>query len=580
MPVLLLASLLLTATPAEPDLTAQHAPRFADAFVEVYPARVARTWHVPFATSDRSSYKTMGVVSGLGAYRASYVRGHLHSGADLVPRGKGKPFVHVLPVAWGAVCSIHLGAPHATVVLKHRLADGAVLFTSYKHLAEVYIEVGQQVSPEIRLGRLYTRREARALGGNYDHLHLEVKKNFDDYGAASWTTMSEDALQARFHDPVAFLKARLGKVETVDVFDAYLDASEPIADGFDFPVGDRDGRGAYRDLNSGQQHQGWYVATGFGERYSLGLHPGEDWNGKGGGASDLGQPVRAVAAGRVLFAGAAGAPWGNVVLLQHVYYENHRRQRVQSLYAHLERVEVEAGQQLKRRQRLGSVGQDPDGLYAPHLHLELRRDETLAPTYWPSSERRDRAWVEQRYTAPTDFIATRRQLLVPQQEENLLLVDQASFRMRRFARGALQAEHDIALGQAAGRKRQRGDLKTPKGLYHVIGKSQGPFAGPYGDYYGGHWIKLNYPNAFDAADGLAREIITAAQAQEIASAWQARALTPQGTRLGSGIGFHGWIEEWDGRDSRHLSWGCVVVHLRDIASFYAEVPVGAAVVMF
>jgi lipoprotein-anchoring transpeptidase ErfK/SrfK len=51
-------------------------------------------------------------------------------------------------------------------------------------------------------------------------------------------------------------------------------------------------------------------------------------------------------------------------------------------------------------------------------------------------------------------------------------------------------------------------------------------------------------------------------------------------RLGSGIGFHGWIEEWDDAGPSHLSWGCVVLHLRDIGRFYDQVEPGTMVVIF
>src|SRR5262245_55390426 len=73
-----------------------------------------------------------------------------------------------------------------------------------------------------------------------------------------------------------------------DVFADYLATPYWPADGFDFPVGDRDGAGTYEG-SDGRTHRGWYVATKFGEDYALGIHPGEDWNGRGGGNTDLGQ---------------------------------------------------------------------------------------------------------------------------------------------------------------------------------------------------------------------------------------------------------------------------------------------------
>ncbi len=52
------------------------------------------------------------------------------------------------------------------------------------------------------------------------------------------------------------------------------------------------------------------------------------------------------------------------------------------------------------------------------------------------------------------------------------------------------------------------------------------------------------------------------------------------TPLGGGIGFHGWAREWENTGPRHLSWGCVVLHLSDIGRFYEQVPEGAMVVIF
>ena len=49
------------------------------------------------------------------------------------------------------------------------------------------------------------------------------------------------------------------------------------------------------------------------------VHFGEDWNGKGGGDSDLGDPIYAIADGVVMFAYDCRGGWGPCILLRHVY---------------------------------------------------------------------------------------------------------------------------------------------------------------------------------------------------------------------------------------------------------------------
>lgn len=364
------------------------------------------------------------------------------------------------------------------------------------------------------------------------------------------------------------------------VFEGYLNSDSPPADGFDFPFGRGDGGGAYVDKATGKTHEGWYVATRFAENYTLGIHPGEDWNGSGGGNSDLGQDVFAVANGRVTFAANCGKLWGNVIVVKHTFYENHEKRQVISLYAHLREIKVKAGEAVTRRQLIATIGQDPDKLFNAHLHLELRLDESLPPTYWPSSNNKDVDWVKDHYLDPSAFIKSHRKIAVPQSERLLVLVDQASYKMRLYQTNILLREYDVSFGQAAGPKKREGDNRTPVGMYFVIQKHQGKFDGPYGDYYGGHWLKINYPNRFDAARGIDEGLINAAQGSQIASAWEAREPTPQNTSLGSGIGFHGWIREWQNDGPRHLSWGCVVLHLKDVKEFYDRVGEGTMVVIF
>ena len=117
-------------------------------------------------------------------------------------------------------------------------------------------------------------------------------------------------------------------------------------------------------------------------------------------------------------------------------------------------------------------------------------------------------------------------------------------------------------------------------MYFVIQKHRGTFPGPYGNYYGGHWIKINYPNKFDASWGRSQGLITGQQEATIGNSWEKRTTTLENTPLGGGIGFHGWIREWDNSGPRHLSWGCVVMHLYDIGRLYDLIPEGAMVVIF
>ena len=363
-------------------------------------------------------------------------------------------------------------------------------------------------------------------------------------------------------------------------FDNFLSAEVAPADGFDFPVGDPDGKGPYTDKATGKTHSGWHVATRFAEKYSMGIHTGEDWKGAGGGDTDLGQDVFAVANGRVVFAENCGRLWGNVVIIESAFYENHERRKVRSLYAHLQTIKVRRGEEVKRRRLIATVGQDSDKTFNAHLHLEMRWDVTLAPTYWPSSDGKDEKWMREHYAEPSAFIAARRKLFVPQREQTLVLVDQESYKMRLYQNGRITGEYNISLGQGKGQKEALGDNKTPKGMYFVIGKRRGEFDGAYGAYYGGHWIKVNYPNRYDAARGRAAGHITPQQEAAIAASWEKRASTMEGTRLGGGIGFHGWAREWSNDGPRHLSWGCVVLHLYDVSNFFNQIPPGAMVVIF
>lgn len=356
-----------------------------------------------------------------------------------------------------------------------------------------------------------------------------------------------------------------------------------LADGFDFPIGDVDGKGKYTAAD-GRVFSGWYVAAGFAQTYELGIHTGEDWNGNGGGDSDLGQPVFATARGKVLFAGAAAKPYGNIVLIEHRYFRNGRVERVFSQYDHLRDVFVKKDQLVGRRERIGTIGKGADDVFPAHLHFELRR-ESMADVpveFWPSSAGWTVEKVRQHYENPTPFILEHRKLIIPAEEPAFLVVVKSRTQMDLFKQGRKVKTWEIGLSQSPdGHKFAEGDRKMPEGAYRIVEKSRGPFKGEWWTaYLGAAWMRLSYPNAEDARTAFAAGRISKAEHDAIVAADRAGKTPPQKTVLGGGIGIHGWIEkEWSDNDSRSLTWGCVSMHNAELKAMYDEVPVGTVVVI-
>lgn len=186
--------------------------RYSDFESTYMPAEVtdpAEFWVLPFETTNRRDINTIRQISKFGAYRSSYIKGHIHTGSDIVPESKSTEYVWVYPIGTGVVCSIHLDHPHITVVIKHKDENGKTIYSSYKHLYGALVSLGESVNINTKLGRLYTPSEAKQLNGNYDHLHLEIRMHFDDLGVASWATMTMGDLNKRFIDPLEFFNKHL-----------------------------------------------------------------------------------------------------------------------------------------------------------------------------------------------------------------------------------------------------------------------------------------------------------------------------------------------------------------------------------
>ena len=157
----------------------------------------------------------------------------------------------------------------------------------------------------------------------------------------------------------------------------------PTAARFDRPIGSENGALTYN-----------------AQRFTENRHLGDDLNGIGGENSDLGDPIYAVADGRVLLARDGGPGWGNVIIVLHAYRENGERKYVQSYYGHVDTILVHAGDDVRRGQQIATVGTG-GGRYFAHLHFEMR--EFATPLIGPGYREDTRGWLD-----PTAFIDAHR----------------------------------------------------------------------------------------------------------------------------------------------------------------------------
>ncbi len=160
-------------------------------------------------------------------------------------------------------------------------------------------------------------------------------------------------------------------------------ASLPTATRFDFPLGSEGGALTYN-----------------AQPFTSNRHLGDDLNGIGGENSDLGDPIYAVADGRILLAREAGPGWGNVIIVMHAYLENGGRKYVQSYYGHVEKILVSPNEEVRRGQQIATVG-TAEGRYLAHLHFEMR--EFMTPFIGPGYRQDTRGWLN-----PSEFIKAHR----------------------------------------------------------------------------------------------------------------------------------------------------------------------------
>lgn len=163
-----------------------------------------------------------------------------------------------------------------------------------------------------------------------------------------------------------------------------------LADGFEFPVG-KPGESKY------------YKARGL--RLRSPVHFGEDWNGKGGGDTDLHDPIYSIANGVVTFAHDIRGGWGRVIIIRHAYRDpkSGKIKYCDSLYGHNRKMFVKVGDKVKKGQQIATMGNNR-GMYMAHLHFEIRHNLSIG------MQRNSVARTFSNWADPTAFIKKYRAL--------------------------------------------------------------------------------------------------------------------------------------------------------------------------
>jgi murein DD-endopeptidase MepM/ murein hydrolase activator NlpD len=169
--------------------------------------RPCGTVYNPLVTSDRRGMVQLEalVSSGFGDGRSSYRPGHLHAGIDL----RTEPGQAIHAICPGRVVDIHLSFPHQTVVVEHHTPTGEVFWSSYKHVEDLKVAVGDDVEEITTLARSFEPEEQARAGWRSNHLHFEIRSSIEDDGTASFTSMTMEELTHYATDPLVFFREHL-----------------------------------------------------------------------------------------------------------------------------------------------------------------------------------------------------------------------------------------------------------------------------------------------------------------------------------------------------------------------------------
>lgn len=209
-------------------------------------------------------------------------------------------------------------------------------------------------------GSLY--RSARAAGAPARAVEAYIK------AIASRLPMSRVDSNDTFDLVIERARAETGEVQLGDLMYAGLDHKGGDVDLLRW---DKGGKSAWYDRKGVGETTGMMVMPVQGRitsTFGMRMHPLLHYKRMHKGldiAAPSGSPIRAAAAGTVIFAGRAGG-YGNLMKIRH-------SSGYVTVYGHMSKFAVRAGAHVDRGQRIGSVGSTGIST-GPHVHYEVQRN--------------------------------------------------------------------------------------------------------------------------------------------------------------------------------------------------------------
>lgn len=176
-------------------------------------------WSSPFAKNDGAGLAAFKgrIVGKFGDFRtAGGDNGHRHAGVDL----KGSFGEAVYPISSGRIIAISFKDLSGGVVIEHLLPDGEKVYSKYVHIQDIPVKVGEQVSTQTRIGRLFDKISFKKSRYKHNHLHLEIRKDYADKGTDSSYSQSRKDLERHCFDPALFMREHLSTLNPTDERDA------------------------------------------------------------------------------------------------------------------------------------------------------------------------------------------------------------------------------------------------------------------------------------------------------------------------------------------------------------------------